>query len=157
MITCQFEDGGKAKLRHVTTAAIVKNNKDEVLLVRRAPGQLNENKFTLPGGFLNRDEDSREGAIREMFEETGLEGKISYLFHIVDTPNRPKEDRQNVEFRYVVEVVGGEEKLSSETTEIKWVSEKTLPPDEEFAFDHRKTIIKYFDHLREPITLPVFN
>lgn len=157
MIICRFEDGKKVKLRHVTTGAIVKNNKNEVLIVRRAPGQLNANKYTLPGGFLNRDEDSKEGSVREIFEETGLNCKILYLFHIVDTPLRPKEDRQNVEFRYVTEVVSGVERISNETTELKWVSKDLVPPDDEFAFDHRKTIVKYFEHLENPFQLPIFN
>lgn len=157
MILCQFENGGKANLRHVTTGAIVVNEKNEVLLTRRAQGQLNANKFTLPGGFLDRDEDTKEGSIREILEETGLSVKILYLFHIVDTPMRPKEDRQNVEFRYVTKIVGGKERLSEETSEFKWVSQKSIPPDEEFAFDHRKTVIKYFQYLKNPFPLPIFN
>lgn len=157
MIICQFENGGKAKLRHVTTGAIVTNNKNQVLIVRRSKGQLNENKFTLPGGFLDRDEDSKEGTIRELREETGLQGKVLYLFHVVDTPKRPKEDRQNVEFRYVVEVTGGKEETSEETSELRWISKETLPPDSEFAFDHRKTLLKYFEYLENSFSLPIFN
>ncbi len=157
MILCKFENGREASLRHVTTGAIVKNYKNEVLLVRRSPGQLNANRYTLPGGFLDRDEDAREGSVREIMEETGLSVKVLYLFHIVDTPNRPKEDRQNVEFRYVTEVIGGKEKVSNETSELKWVSEETLPPDEEFAFDHRKTVVKYFQYLEKQFPLPIFN
>lgn len=157
MITCQFEDGGKAKLRHATTVAIVKNKKNEVLLVKRAPGQLNENKYTLPGGFLNRDEDSREACIREVFEESGLHCRILYLFHIVDTPFRPKEDRQNVEFRYVADVTGGKEKTSEETSGFKWISKDSIPPDGEFAFDHRETVVRYFEYIKKPFLLPFFN
>lgn len=157
MITCQFEDGKEVNLRHVTTGSIIKNDKNEVLITKRAFGQLNANKYTLPGGFLERDEDSREGSLREIFEETGLRCKILYLFHIVDTPHRPKEDRQNVEFRYVVEIVGGRETITKEVTEFKWISEESLPPDEEFAFDHRKTLVKYFEYLRKPFPLPIFN
>lgn len=157
MITCRFEDGGEAKLRHATTVAIVKNKKNEILLVRRAPGQLNENRYTLPGGFLNRDEDSRQACIREVFEESGLHCRILYLFHIVDTPFRPKEDRQNVEFRYVTEVTGGKEKTSEETSGFKWISKDSIPADEEFAFDHRETVVKYFEYLKKPFLLPIFN
>jgi len=157
MIICRFENGKEARLRHVTTGSIIKNNKNQVLISRRSPGQLNPNKFTLPGGFLGRDEDTKEGSLREIFEETGLRCRILYLFHIVDTPLRPKEDRQNVELRYVVEVIGGKEKITKEVSELRWISEHNTPPDEEFAFDHRKTIVKYFEYLKNPFPLPIFN
>lgn len=157
MITCQFENGREAKLCHVTTGAIVTNNKNQVLLVRRSPGQLNPNRYTLPGGFLDRDENSQEESIREVKEESGLLVKILFLFYIVDTPNRPKEDRQNVEFRYVAEVIGGKETTSDETSELIWITEKTLPVEAEFAFDHRRTLVKYFEYLKNPFPLPIFN
>lgn len=157
MIICKFEDGKEVSLRHVTTGSIIKNDKNEILIVKRAPGQLNANKYTLPGGFLDRDEDSKEGSLREIFEETGLNCEILYLFHIIDTPNRPKEDRQNVEFRYVAEMIGGRETTTNETTELKWISEENIPPDDEFAFDHRDTVIKYFEYLKKPFSLPIFN
>lgn len=156
MIICKFENGKEVKLRHVTTGSVIKNDQNKVLISRRARG-LNPNKFTLPGGFLDRDEDTKEGSLREILEETGLKCKILYLFHIVDTPLRPREDTQNVEFRYVVEIISGKEKLTKEVSELRWVSENTLPPDEEFAFDHRKTLIKYFEYLKNPFPLPIFN
>jgi hypothetical protein len=34
-----------------------------------------------------------------------------------DNPNRPKEDRQNVDFIYLVRVVGGASTLNSEVSE----------------------------------------
>lgn len=157
MIVCKFENGKETSLRHVTTGSIIKNDKNEVLISKRAKGLINPGKFTLPGGFLERDEDTKEGSLREVFEETGLRCKILYLFHIVDTPLRPKEDRQNVEFRYVVEIIGEKEHLTEEVSELRWIDENSLPPDEEFAFDHRKTLVKYFDYLKEPFPLPIFN
>lgn len=157
MIICKFENGTEAKLRHVTTGSIVLNRKGEVLLVKRAPGQLNAGKYTLPGGFLEHGEDTKQGSLRELVEETGLIGKILYLFNIIDNSNRPKEDRQNVEFRYVVEVVGGEEKITKEVSEFKWVSKDSIPPDSDFAFDHRKTVVKYFEYLEKQVSLPIFN
>lgn len=157
MIICKLENGHEAKLRHATITSIVKNNKREILLVRRARGQINEGKLTLPGGFMDRDEDSQEASIREVKEETGLIVKILFLFHIIDTPDRVKEDRQNVEFRYVTEVVGGKEATSNETSELIWITEKTLPSEDDFAFDHRRTLLKYFEYLKNPFPLPIFN
>lgn len=159
MITCLFEGGNKAikGLRHVTVGAIAVNEKKQVLLVKRAEGMHNGGKYTIPGGFLDRDENTKQATLRELKEETGYEGEIISLFRINDNPNRPKEDRQNVDFLYIVEITGGEPKNDSEVSRILWVDKDTLPKEEEFAFDHRETILKYFDYLEKDFFLPLLD
>lgn len=155
MIHCTFENGAAALLRHITVGAIVVNDKKEVLLVKRAPHLTRPNTYTIPGGFLDRDETFKEGALRELKEETGLTGKNLTLFRINDKPQRPKEDRQNVDVLYIVESIDGEFQLNMEVTEIKWFSKDTLPSEEEFAFDHRESILKYFEFSQKKIPLPI--
>lgn len=159
MITCIFEGGKKAikGLRHVTVGAIVVNEKKQVLLVKRAPDMHNGGKFTIPGGFLDRDENTQEATLRELKEETGYDGEIIHLFRINDNPNRPKEDRQNVDFLYIVKIIGGEAKSDHEVSQVSWVDKDALPPDEEFAFDHREIILKYFDYLEKSFPLPILD
>ncbi len=154
MITCEFEDGGKGKLRHITVGAIVVNEQSQVLLVKRAVAH-RFGKYSIPGGFLDRDEDTKIATLRELKEETGYDGEIMFLFRLNDNPRRPKEDRQNVDVLYVVRVTGGEATLNKEVSEIKWFSEESLPSEEEFAFDHRETILKHFKYLKEPFQLPI--
>ncbi|MCL4418778.1 NUDIX domain-containing protein [Patescibacteria group bacterium] len=155
MILCRFENGGKGKLRHVTVKALTVNDKGEVLLIKRAQNLLRGGKYDIPGGFLDRDENSREGALRELFEETGIRGKIQFLFRINDNPERPNEDRQNLDIIYVVKSVKGRLKIDSESTRAGWFSRKNLPPEEEFAFDHRDSILRYFKYLKQPEKLPI--
>jgi len=157
MIHCTFENGGKASLRHVTVNAFVVNNKNQVLLIKRAPHLINGGKYGTPGGFLDRDETTEEGVLRELFEETGYKGKIKFLFQIVDSPKRPKEDRQNIDFRYVVEVVSGDSVLNKEVSEIKWFDIDKLPSDEEGAFDLLQGVKLYIEYLKKPFALPVIN
>jgi len=154
MITCKFEDGGEALLRHVTVGALVVNDSREILLVKRA-SKHRFGKYTIPGGFLSRDENAEQATLRELKEETGYDGKILELFRVNDNPNRPKEDRQNVDLLYLVEKVGGEAVLNPEALEIKWFSGESLPPEAEFAFDHRDSIKKYFQYLKEQFKLPI--
>lgn len=154
MINCTFEDGGKASLRHVTVGAIAVNDKNQVLLVKRAPHIHNGNKYSIPGGFLDRDETTAQGTLRELLEETGLGGKIKFLFRINDT-KRPKEDRQNVDVIYIVEVTSEEIKHDHEVSKVEWFGLKNLPSEEEFAFDHRDSIVRYFEYLKKPFTLPI--
>ena len=150
MLTCYFENGNKALrgLRHVTIGAIAINEKQEVLLILRAENLHNGGKYAIPGGFLDRGEDTKQAVLRELKEETGLDGEIISLFKINDNPNRPKEDRQNVDFLYAVKIIGGKEKTSTETSTVQWFSKENLPSEEEFAFDHRGIILDYFNSLK---------
>ncbi|OGH16552.1 MAG: hypothetical protein A3C30_05180 [Candidatus Levybacteria bacterium RIFCSPHIGHO2_02_FULL_40_18] len=155
MIECEFENGNKANLRHVTVKALTINDRHEVLLTKRAPHLLRGGKYDIPGGFMDRDEDTRECALRELFEETGIKGEVEFLLRINDNPERPKEDRQNVDFIYVVKAVEGELRLDHEGIEVGWFSEKDLPSEDKFAFDHRDSILKYFQYLKAPFELPI--
>lgn len=115
----------------------------------------NGGKITIPGGFLDRDENTTQATLRELREETGYKGEIISLFRINDNPNRPKEDRQNVDFLYIVNVVSGKATDNEEVSRIFWVSKENLPKEEEFAFDHRESILKYFEYLEKTFSLPI--
>jgi 8-oxo-dGTP diphosphatase len=159
MINCVFENGNKATLRHITVGALVVNDKNEILLTKRAPHLLRGNKYAIPGGFLDRDETTAEAAVRELLEETGIQGEIQFLFEIEDKPERLNEEgpdgRQNVDFVYAIKKTGGQFIDNSEVSEIKWFSENSIPKEEEFAFDHHGIIIKYFEHMKNPFKLPL--
>ena len=126
-----------------------------MLLIKRGPNLLRGNKYSVPGGFLDRDENLEEGALREFKEETGYSGKIEVLFQINDSPKRPKEDRQNVDFVFIVKVVSGEMILNDEVTNIHWFAKSDLPKEEDFAFDHRAIILRYFEYLGKSFSLPI--
>jgi 8-oxo-dGTP diphosphatase len=74
MITCLFENGGRALLRHVVVHAVVERD-GALLLIRRAPHLSEGDKWGLPGGFLDRDETLTQGVLRELREETGWTGQ----------------------------------------------------------------------------------
>lgn len=142
MVTCTFENGNKAKLRHVVMDALV-ISKNKILLVKQAPHLTNPNKYGLPGGYLDRDETTIEGIQREVLEETGYECKKVTLFTIIDDPNRKGEDRQNVEFSFVIELGERISKPDKESSAVKWFDLDKLPKEEEFAFDHYERVQMY--------------
>lgn len=152
-----MKNGNQAKggLRHATVGAIAVNENNKVLLVKRARYLLNGEKLAIPGGFLDRDENTQQEALRELKEETGYDGEIISLFRVNDNPNRPKENRQNVDFLFLVKVIGSEPTINKEVTDIVWLDRDKLPPDEEFAFDHRKSILKYFQYQKKKFPLPI--
>lgn len=159
MIRCVFENKNIASpgLRHITLGGIIVNENNEILLVKRSQNIFNGGKFTIPGGFLDRDESAMAGMLRELKEETGYIGEILNLFLINDNPNRPKEDRQNVDFIYIIKVVGGQPILNSEASDISWFRKENLPKEDEFAFDHRNIILRYFEYLDKEVPLPIIN
>lgn len=139
MLTCKFEDGGVASLRHVVVdAIIVQNNK--ILLIKRAAHLINGGKYALPGGYLDRDETAEQAVVREVKEETGYDSEVLKLIKVIDRPDRPQEDRQNVAFVYAIKPLSQTGKADSEVSGIQWFDLDKLPLENEFAFDHYQTI-----------------
>jgi ADP-ribose pyrophosphatase YjhB (NUDIX family) len=155
MIKCILESGRETSFRHVVVGTIVINEKQEVLLVKRSSNLLRGDLYTIPGGFLDRDETLEEGALRELKEETGYEGKIEVLFQITDSLDESKEDRQNVGFVFIAKVIGGKITLNSEITTIQWFAKDNLPSEEDFAFYYRPIILHYFEYLKKSFILPI--
>ncbi|VVA44178.1 conserved hypothetical protein [Candidatus Roizmanbacteria bacterium] len=158
MITCYFENNNKAFLRHVTVNAIViKNN--QILLGLR--GTLNgkpiseSGKWGLLGGFFNHGENLIQATKREALEESGWEIDDLRLFRINDNPNRPREDRQNVDIIFIANAVKQTGKSDEEVSHLQWFDLDKLPTKEEIAFDHGDAVELYKKYLKENFPLPV--
>ena len=79
----------------VTTDCVIfgfDGTKLKVLLIERGIEPY-KGKWALPGGFLRMDEDAEQGALRELKEETGLEGAYIRQFHTFTAPNRDPRER----------------------------------------------------------------
>jgi len=142
MITCKFENGNKASLRHIVADTIVLKD-NQVLLVKRAARLLEGGKWGIVGGFLERDETLEQAVHREVMEETGWKVENIKLLEIIDEPNRPNDDRQNVPFVYTCDAVEKVGEPDDESVEQKWFDLDALPSSEQFAFDHLE-MIKYY-------------
>jgi ADP-ribose pyrophosphatase YjhB (NUDIX family) len=154
MITCEFENGNKASLRHVVINIIAISD-DKLLLVKRAAHLTNPGKWSLVGGFLDRDETLETCVLRELHEETGYEGTISMLFSIVDNPNRLQEDRQNVSFIYIVKIGDKTGTSDDESSAVDWFTINNLPKKEDWAFDHFEIAELYLKQIAPPQELPL--
>ncbi len=154
MISCTFENDSKANLRHVVVHAIVER-KGSLLLVKRTGDLLESGKWSLPSGFLDRDETAGEGIVRELKEETGWEGKVLRLFRINTNPNRPHEDRQNIALDFLIKPLKLVGQPDSENSKVEWIPIDKLLPREEFAFDHGESIEFYLKYRKNPFKLPL--
>jgi ADP-ribose pyrophosphatase YjhB (NUDIX family) len=67
---------------HKVAAAAIVAKDGQVLLVRRTmtPGK---GRWTVPGGFVEFDEDPREAVVREVLEETGYRVQVARLLDVV--------------------------------------------------------------------------
>jgi len=78
-----YPTGGAGPVRLLRLAAYGVIRADEhLLLTRIAPGNLGAGQWTLPGGGLDHGEDPRDGARREIHEETGLQATVGEVLDV---------------------------------------------------------------------------
>lgn len=155
MINCEFENGNKASLRHVTVDNLVIKG-DKILLVKRAKRLLEGGKWALAGGFVDRDETIKEAAAREIMEETGYKVEGITLLRIIDAPSRPNNDRQDITFVHFCKALEKVGVSDDESDRQEWFPLAALPSAGEIAFDHLDNIKLYMDYVKNPFVLPVF-
>jgi len=118
----------------------------QVLLVRRG-GEPYRGCWAFPGGFLHMDETARDGALRELWEETGLKAAAIGELGVFSDPGRdPRERVITIAYYALVkpsEVVGGDD-----ADEAAWFPIDALP---ELAFDHRQIFEAAMERLRRDI------
>ena len=132
----------------------VLNENQEVLLIKRA-----DNGFwALPGGCHDMGETPKMCAERECKEESGYLVKVTELLGVYSSNryqyiNYPWKENQFCHLLFRAELIGGEAKLSSESTEIGWFSEGNIPP---LSDGHEPRIIFGFNSIRNFNLKPYF-
>ena len=116
----------------VSVAAIIFNNKDEVLLLNH----ILRPKFNwgIPGGFVNHGEQPEDAIRRELREETGMELENIEMIR-VRTINR------HIEILFRAEGRGKAEVKSHEISDVGWFNADNLP---ENVSEVQKVIIQNF-------------
>src|SRR3954467_7163948 len=94
------------------------------LIVQRAQ-QPNSGRWGFPGGVLELGETVAQGAMRELFEETGVIAEAAGPLTVIDTIDRDEEGR--VRYHYtLVAVIGqwqsGEGAPGDDADEVAWLS-----------------------------------
>lgn len=106
----------------IVIAVTYSPERDEYLIVRRSEQKSNSGEWEFPSGSIEEDETPEEAALRELEEETGLEGKVEqdgvleqppYEFHV-----------------FKVEVSYTEVELSWEHDKYNWVNRQQMPNSE---------------------------
>lgn len=98
----------------VSQRGVVFDPGDDVLLVRRR----SDGGWELPGGRLGRDENARQGVLREIVEETGLEPDLGQPVHATSWLNDDDDGRFAV--YYHCRATERSVSLSHEHTDFAW-------------------------------------
>lgn len=115
---------------------------DKVLLCKRAI-EPQYGKWTLPAGFMENNETTLQGAMRETLEEAGARVEIANLFTLY---NLPHISQVYLIFRarlLDMDFAAGEESL-----EVALFSEAEIPWDEIAFLTIEKTLQQYFEDRR---------
>lgn len=133
----------------VTTDCVIfgfDGTKLQVLLIERGIEPF-KGKWAFPGGFLNMDESTEEGALRELKEETGLEGAYIEQLGCYSAPDRDPRERV-ITIAYFALVKIQEVKGGDDAANAKWFSLDDVP---QLAFDHDMILRDAMKRIRERI------
>ena len=102
-------------------SAVVTDGQGRILLHRRS----DNDRWSLPGGAMELGESIAGCAVRETLEETGFEVEVTGIVGIYSNPGHvftydDGEVRQEFSVCFAGRVVGGEPRVSDESTEVAW-------------------------------------
>jgi 8-oxo-dGTP diphosphatase len=114
---------------------VVFDKTGRLLLIRRANPPF-KGRYALPGGFVEIGETVEQAALRELREETGVEGSILRLIGVYSNPKRdPRAHTVSCAFLVrprSIKVAGGDDAASAVFVE-DWKTQK-------LAFDHGRIV-----------------
>lgn len=116
----------------------------KILLVKRArpPWQ---GYWYLPAGYVECDEEPSSAAVREVFEETGLNVRVLGLRDVYYYGDDPRGS--GVLILYNCQVVGGKLALSSESIELQYFGVHDLPGNIA-SIAHERAIAAWCDEVK---------
>lgn len=134
---------GHAPVNLVGSVVIIRNEKGEILLQKRA---FPLNTWSFPGGLSELGENPEATAAREVREETALEVKDLKLFGFYSGENLCRGETGDEWYVYIAaytcDSFSGEVKINdSESVALEWVSLDSLP--ESFGKSQKKILEDY--------------
>ena len=116
--------------------AVVSDEARRILLVqRKVPPRRGE--WCLPGGFMELAETPEEAVLRELSEETGLQGEVAGLLGLEATPNRIYTTVLVAGYRVIP--LSGRLHAGDDAMAVDWFASQALPP---IAFGSHRIFIR---------------
>ncbi len=121
---------------------IIKNAKDEVLILRRAGSAHATGFWCLPGGKVDYCDTVEESAVRELQEETSLVcNSLRFLFYQDSLP--PEPGGMHCINLYFECAASGTLVLNNESSEFAWISREDID-EYEIAFRNDVALLNYW-------------
>lgn len=127
--TDHFDDpqAPRANSLVVAVAVVVRNESGHVLMIERTDNGL----WAVPGGAQDIGETTREAAVREVREETGIEVEVTDIVGIYSDPRHviaydDGEVRQEFSIVFHARPIRGELRTSSESRRVHWVPQEQI-------------------------------
>ena len=127
------------------TAAFIVNDRQEMLVVRRAKEPA-KGTLDLPGGFVDMYETVEDGMRREIKEETGLDvADIQYLFSSPNVYEYSGLGVHTLDMDFIARVHGDIPpiKAADDAAEAFWIPVREVNPDEFGLTSIRNAVIRF--------------
>jgi ADP-ribose pyrophosphatase YjhB (NUDIX family) len=120
-----------------------------ILMVRET---VDENRWSLPGGWADVNQTPAQSAVREVFEESGY---IVRAVKLAAAWDRAKQTQEPAAFSvvrmfFICALEGGSPATSLETSEAGWFAEADIPADLSLRRTLPHHISRMFAHWRDP-------
>jgi ADP-ribose pyrophosphatase YjhB (NUDIX family) len=127
-----------------------------ILMVREV---IDENRWTLPGGWADVNQTPAQSVAREVFEESGYRVRAVKLAAVWDRARQaqPAMAFSVVRMFFVCALEGGAPATSLETSEIGWFAENDVPQDLSLRRTLPHHVSRMFAHWREPALATEFD
>jgi len=134
----------KSNRPYLAVRAIIANDSEKVLILKRANTVQGNGKWCLPGGNIEYGQTAVEAMVREIQQETSLRTKdIKFLFYLENLPSEESELHYvNLAFLCTAE---GNLQLNYESSEYAWIDSADIH-NYIIAFKNDE-ILKKFWHL----------
>jgi ADP-ribose pyrophosphatase YjhB (NUDIX family) len=123
---------------HKVAAGVIVEHDGKVLLVRRSI-EPRRGLWTFPGGFVDFGEEPAEAAVRECWEETGLEVEITELLQVV--AGQEHEAGADIVIIYRARPLAGKPSPGDEVDRLDFFGPEDLPP---LAFDATREALNHW-------------
>jgi ADP-ribose pyrophosphatase YjhB (NUDIX family) len=125
------------------------DNAGRILMVREV---VDQNRWTLPGGWADVNQTPAQSVVREVFEESGYRVRAVKLAAVWDRARQaqPAMAFSVVRMFFICTLEGGAPTTSLETSEVGWFAEDDVPDDLSLRRTLPRHISRMFAHRRDP-------
>lgn len=121
----------------IGVAVVLRDEHGRILLIERSPASTQPGRWAIPAGYLDYGEDVREGAAREVLEETGLVVEVGEPIFVQSNWHDPA--KLTVGIWFAGTVVGGVLAAGDDATDAGWFPLDQLP---DLAFETDTELIE---------------